>query len=259
MKNTFKEQLLAGKYMVGTEVDLCDPCITEMVGQLGYDFLWLDTEHEATDYQTLLAHIIAAKAAGTASLVRIPWNEPFLAKRVLEMGPDAIIFPMISTAEELKKAVDSCLYPPIGNRGFGPRRACHYGAEDLMDYIRETPDRICCLAQIETEEAVRNLDEMVKIPYVSGFIIGPCDLSGSIGRLNDIYHPEVVSLIETAAQKCRKAGIPIGMAIGPSSEKELSFWRDKGMQFMSVGNDITALVTYCREQYRKMRRVFPKE
>ena len=103
MKNTFKEQLLAGKYMVGTEVDLCDPCITEMVGQLGYDFLWLDTEHEATDYQTLLAHIIAAKAAGTASLVRIPWNEPFLAKRVLEMGPDAIIFPMISTAEELKK------------------------------------------------------------------------------------------------------------------------------------------------------------
>mgnify|MGYP002579116693 CR=1 FL=1 len=97
--NAFRNKLLSGAEMVGFEIDLCDPCISEMVGQMGYDYLWIDTEHEAMDYQTVLMHIIAARAAGTASVVRIPQNEPFLAKRVLEMGPDGIIFPMISTAE----------------------------------------------------------------------------------------------------------------------------------------------------------------
>ena len=96
--NAFRNKLLSGAEMVGFEVDLCDPCISEMIGQMGYDYLWIDTEHEAMDYQTVLMHIIAARAAGTASVVRIPQNEPFLAKRVLEMGPDGIIFPMISTA-----------------------------------------------------------------------------------------------------------------------------------------------------------------
>ena len=80
MENKFKEKLLAGKTMIGTEVDLCDPCITEMVGQFGYDYIWIDTEHSAMDYHTVLMHVIAAKAAGSASMVRVPWNEPYLAK-----------------------------------------------------------------------------------------------------------------------------------------------------------------------------------
>ena len=108
--NAFKKRLLAGERLVGYEVDLCDPCICEMVGQAGFDYIWIDTEHSAMDYHTVLMQIIAAKAGGAASVVRIPWNEPYLAKRVLEMGPDGIIFPQVSSAEELKKAMDACLY-----------------------------------------------------------------------------------------------------------------------------------------------------
>ena len=92
----FKKRLLAGERLVGYEVDLCDPCICEMVGQAGFDYIWIDTEHSAMDYHTVLMQIIAAKAGGAASVVRIPWNEPYLAKRVLEMGPDGIIFPQVS-------------------------------------------------------------------------------------------------------------------------------------------------------------------
>ena len=168
---TFREKLKAGKHLIGFEVDLCDACISEMVGMLGYDYIWIDTEHEAMDYQTVLMQIIACKAAGSASVVRIPFNEPYLAKRILEMGPDGIIFPMVNSAKEAQAAIDACLYPPLGKRGFGPRRACRYGAEDLFDYIREAPERTCRFIQLEHVDAIRDLDSMLKKSGVDTVIL----------------------------------------------------------------------------------------
>ncbi len=254
--NEFKKRLMAGEKLIGFEVDLCDPCISEMVGQVGFDYLWIDSEHEAMDYETILMHIIAAKAGGSASIVRIPSNEPYLAKRILEMGPDGIIFPQVSNAQELKKAMDACIYPPNGTRGFGPRRACGYGRENLFDYIREAPDRMCRFAQIEHIDAVNDLDEMLKVPYVDGFIVGPCDLSGSIGLLNDIFCSENLELIDTVVRKCQAAGMPVGVAVGATSEEDMRFWFDRGMQFISAGSDISAIVSKAMEQFAVMRKVF---
>ena len=254
--NEFKKKLLAGKHLIGFEVDLCDPCISEMVGALGYDYLWIDSEHEAMDYETILMQIIACKAGGAASLVRIPYNEPYLAKRVLEMGPDGIIFPMVNSAEELKKAMDACMYPPMGTRGFGPRRACKYCGEDLMEYIRESPDRMCRFAQLEHVDAIRNLDEMLQVPYVDGFILGPCDLSGSIGHLNEIFHPEVLALVDEAVAKCKAANVPIGIAVGANTEEDMRFWFDRGLQFISAGSDMSAIVNTAIAQQAMMRKVF---
>ena len=254
--NAFKEKLQSGQHLIGFEVDLCDPCISEMVGMLGYDYIWVDTEHEAMDYHTVLMQIIACRAGGTASVVRIPFNEPYLAKRVLEMGPDGIIFPMVSSAAEAKAAMDACLYPPMGKRGFGPRRACRYGAEDLFDYIREAPDRTCRFIQLEHIDAIRDLDNILEVPYIDGMIVGPCDLSGSIGHLNEIFHPEVLALIDIAISKCRKAGMPIGVAVGANSEKDVQFWFDRGFQFISAGSDISAIVAVAREQQAVMRKIF---
>lgn len=254
--NEFKKKLLAGQKLIGFEIDLCDPCISEMVGQFGFDYLWIDSEHEAMDYETILMHIIAAKAGGSASLVRIPYNEPYLAKRVLEMGPDGIIFPQVNSAAELKKAMDACMYPPYGTRGFGPRRACKYCSEDLFQYIEEAPDRLCRFAQIEHVDAVRDFDEMLKVPYVDGFILGPCDLSGSIGHLNDIFHPDVLELIDIVVEKCQKAGVPVGVAVGATSEADMRFWYDRGMQFISAGSDLSAIVTKAKEQFEVMSKVY---
>lgn len=256
MENKFKEKLLAGKKMIGTEVDLCDPCITEMVGQFGYDYIWIDTEHSAMDYHTVLMHVIAAKAAGSASMVRVPWNEPYLAKRVLEMGPNAIVFPQVNNAEELKKAADACFYAPMGTRGFGPRRACKYCSEDLMEYIKDAPNRVCMLAQIESAEAVHNIDKMLEVPYVDGFILGPCDLSGTIGHLNDIFHPEVLELIDVCIEKCRAAGKPIGIAVGANTEEDVRFWYNRGVQFISAGSDMSAIVNAAKKLYGVMSSVF---
>lgn len=256
--NAFKKRLLAGERLVGYEVDLCDPCICEMVGQAGFDYIWIDTEHSAMDYHTVLMQIIAAKAGGAASVVRIPWNEPYLAKRVLEMGPDGIIFPQVSSAEELKKAMDACLYPPEGTRGFGPRRACGYCSEDLFQYIEEAPDRMCRFAQVEHVDAVNNLEEMLKVPGLDGIILGPCDLSGSIGHLNDIFHPEVLALIDACVAKCRGAGVPIGIAVGANSEEDVLFWLNRGIQFISAGSDLSAISSAAHAQSAMMRRVVEK-
>ena len=254
--NTFKEKLKVGKHLIGFEVDLADPCIAEMVGGLGFDYLWIDTEHEAMDYETVLMQIIACKAAGTASVVRIPFNESYLAKRVLEMGPDGIIFSMINSAEEAEAAMEACIYPPNGKRGFGPRRCCRYGAEDMTQYIEESSDRTARFIQIENVDAVKDLDRILRVPFIDGIIVGPCDLSGSIGHLNDLFHPEVLKLIDITIQKCNDAKMPVGVAVGANDEKSLQFWYDRGFQFISAGSDIVAIVNTAMVQSAMMRKIF---
>lgn len=256
--NRFKEKLKAGQKLIGFEVDLADPCIAEMAAMQGYDFLWIDTEHEAMDYETVLMQIIACHSGGAASLVRIPWNEPYLAKRVLEMGPDGIIFPMVNSAEEAKQAMDSCVYPPHGKRGFGPRRACGYCGEDLFAFIERANDSMCRFVQVEHVDAVNNLDEILRIPFLDGLILGPCDLSGSIGLLNDIYHPDVMALIDKTAAKCNAAGMPLGIAVGANSTEQIRFWLDKGCQFICSGADMSELVTIMKRREQMMRAALDK-
>ena len=132
---SLKEKLKMRAPLAGMHISLIDSCVTELCGNIGFDFIWIDTEHTAIDYHILLEHIISAKAANVDSLVRIPWNDAILAKRVLEMGPSGIIFPVINSAEELDKAMKSTLYPPNGTRGFGPIRATRYGIDDADEYI----------------------------------------------------------------------------------------------------------------------------
>ncbi len=254
--NSFKEKLKTGKHLIGFEIDLADPCIAEMVGNLGFDYLWIDTEHEAMDYETVLMQIIACKAAGTASVVRIPFNETYLAKRVLEMGPDGIIFPMVNSAEEAEAAMEACVYPPDGKRGFGPRRCCQYGAENMANYIKESSDRMARFIQIENVTAANDLERILRVPYIDGIIVGPCDLSGSIGHLNDLFHPDVLNLIDIIIRKCKESNIPVGVSVGANDEDSLQFWFDRGFQFISAGSDINAIVGTATIQCTMMRKIF---
>jgi 2-dehydro-3-deoxyglucarate aldolase/4-hydroxy-2-oxoheptanedioate aldolase len=238
---TMKEKLQAGNILMGFEISYADPSISEMASRLDFDFLWLDMEHASVNHETMLSAIIACSSGSAASVVRVPWNEPYETKRILEMGPDGIIFPMVNSAAEAKTAMDSCMYPPYGRRGFGPRRACNYLLEDLSVYIKEVSDRFCRFIQIEHIDAVRELDEILKVSFLDGIIVGPCDLSDSIGLLNDIYNPKVIKVIDDIVQKCKTAGIPAGIAVGVDTPELLKFWLDKGFQFISAGSDMGEL------------------
>ncbi|MGD1831790.1 MAG: HpcH/HpaI aldolase family protein [Sphaerochaetaceae bacterium] len=240
--NNLRKRLEENQLAIGTHISFDDPAISEMMGYAGYDFLWIDEEHTPLGKQSIQNHIIAAKAAGTASIVRIPWNDQILAKSVLEMGPDGIIFPMVNTAEEAKEAIASCCYPPEGIRGFGPRRAVKYGFDDSIDYVKKNGDFLKIL-QIETAKAVANLNDIIKVKGIDAFIIGPCDLSLSLSLnvFGDNVDGSFLKTIATAIQKAKDAHIPIGVSMGSYSSEDMKFWIEQGVDFLSVGGDVSYL------------------
>jgi len=252
---TTKEKMRTCEYVTGTHVSLADPCISELCGSVGFDFLWIDTEHSPLDYGILVQHLIAAKAAGCDSLVRVAWNDPVLTKRILEMGPTGIIFPMVNTPEELDVAMKSTLYPPQGNRGFGPLRAVTYGLDNVEEYINKTSLEMIRCAQIETKTAVENLDEMVKNPWVDCFIFGPFDLSGSIGELSRIYEKPTQDLIDAAIAKIKKAGKSIGVSFNTEDQKLVQFWYDKGINVISCGLDAGYICSGAKKTLQLLKSV----
>lgn len=252
-----KERLRNREFVAGTHIGLIDSSVTELYGNIGFDFVWIDTEHSAIDYEALLHHIIAAKAGNINSLVRIPWNDAVLAKRVLEMGPDGIIFPMVNTHEELEAAMQCTLYPPLGNRGFGPMRAVQFGNQDLNEYIHTRSLELARCVQLETKMAIANLREMVKNPYVDCFIIGPCDLSGSIGELNEVFGKFTIELIQQAVKITIQEGKSIGVSTLSEDPVVIEKWNDLGFNFISAGGDATSILTGAQRVHSILRSLRP--
>lgn len=253
MKHTLRALLRSGRFLLGTHICACDASMTEAAGLCGFDYLWIDTEHTAIDYRTLQQHLTAASAAGVPAMVRVPWNEEYLAKRVLELGPDGIIFPMIRSAAEAKRAVDACRYPPQGTRGFGPLRAADYGLTACPDFIREEP--VCCILQIEHKDAVENIDGILDTPGVDALVLGPCDLSGSMGKLGQPEDAQVQAAISLVIRKCSEHGIPVGVSLGLCPPETLRRWRQRGIRFLSTGNEYS----FLQQGAALLRQVFPKE
>ena len=190
-------------------------------------------------------HILAAQAKGMAALVRIPFVEPFLAKRVLEMGPDGIIFPMIRNAEMAAEAMNACLYPPLGTRGFGAARAWDYGTMGLDTYLNTVNDSLCRFIQFELKEAVEHIDSILQVPYVDGYVVGPMDLSGSLGHLGESYGDVTTQTISFIMDKVKSTGKPVGTSVGDVAEEKLRHWFDLGMQFVSAGGDTAFMNQGC--------------
>lgn len=235
-----KHMQTAGHPVVGGHVFLTDPSITEALAMHGYDFIWIDAEHGPFDKHTLLMHVMAANAGGSAAFVRVAENNPALIKPVLEMGVDGIIIPMILTEEDAQKAMQACLYPPLGIRGFGPRRAIRYGQTPIQAYLEDAPASFLRILQIEHIQAVENIEAILAVEGLTAIIIGPNDLSASIGRLGDSLHPEVLALGKQIIACAKQAKIPVGVSIGPD-EKTIITWMGMGLDFISVGDDISFL------------------
>ena len=226
--------------VIGGHVFLTDPSISAAMATFGYDFIWIDGEHGPFDKQNLLLHVMAVNESGSAAFIRVPENNPNVIKPILEMGIDGIIIPMILTEEEARKAIQACLYPPEGNRGFGPRRANHYGEIPLQTYLDGAKDSFLRILQIEHQKAVENIDAILSVEGLDAIIIGPNDLSASIGLLGQSTHPKVLALGKKIIERAKKAGKPVGVSIGPV-ETTIKIWMDMGVDFISVGDDLSFL------------------
>ena len=238
--NKLKEKLQQGQFCLGIGITFNDSAVTEALGHV-YDFAWIDTEHNGMTLERVEGHIVATRAVGATALVRVPWNDPVLIKPVLDIGADGVIIPMIKTADDASKAVTACLYPPEGIRGYGPRRPTNFARAGGGDYCKRANQKIITVVQIETAEAVENLDEILEVPGLTSVVIGPNDLSGSLGHMANPSHPEVVKVIESVIARVRRSSVFVGIAIG--SDPDLgSYWMEKGAQWLQFGVDFGLMV-----------------
>lgn len=241
--------------VIGTGVSLNESSITEMLADCGFDFIWVDTEHSSIDKREVQSHIMAARGTGAAVFVRVAWNDPVLVKPILEMGPDGIVFPMIRTSEEARLAVSSCIYPTEGIRGFGPRRSLKYGLMDVDEFIKNSKSQIWKIMQIEHIDGVDNLDEILKIDGVDSIVVGPFDLSGSMGLLGQTDHPEVKKMMDIIGEKAVKSGKPFGVSMG-YNPKVIKEWIDRGVSWIQVGTDVSFILKSAMESLRNTRDFF---
>ena len=236
----FRDKIGQGRVCLGTAISFTDPTVTEALCK-ALDFVWIDMEHAPLSLEVVQAHILATKGSDVTPLVRVPWNDLVAIKQVLDMGAAGVIVPMVNTADEARRAVAACRYPPEGIRGYGPRRTVNYGRENGPDYARAANEQVIAIVQVEHIDAVAHLDEILRTPGLDGILIGPSDLAASMGHVGQPGHPAVSSVIETIVVKAHRYGVWAGIALG-DDPVQIVQWIRKGMQWVAVSGDFWLLV-----------------
>ncbi len=253
---TLKEKIKSGKKTIGTHINLNDIATAKIASLADYDFIWIDMEHSYLSLENLLSYIITIKASGTGVIVRVPQDDLTYTKKVLEMGVDGIIFPMIKTVEQANKVISSTLYPPHGTRGFGPMNAVGYGFYDVNEYTKTDVDKLCRFIQIEHIDAVNNLEEIIQNEHIDGYIFGPNDLSGSINELGDVYAENTTKLIKQVISTLKKAGKYVGLSTGSTDVKVFEHWKSFGIDMLSAGADFGFLQEMTAKNCENLKHTF---
>ncbi len=246
MQNPFKHMLAktdhpAG-YPVGSWVMSASPIVAEGMGCAGFDWVVVDMEHTPLDMMEVI-HILQA-IAGTPMLpiTRIPWNDTVMVKRVLDAGAQTLMFPFVQTVEEAKKAVAAAKYPPHGVRGMAAMsRGSRFGT--VKDYFKMANDAVSVIVQIETPEAMSRMKEIASVDGVDSVFIGPGDLSGAMGHVGNLMHPDVVSLMAQGVKACHEAGKPVGTVGG--TPEAVATYRASGFDYIGCASDLGLMMRNC--------------
>lgn len=244
----FLSKTASGETAAGIVVTSYDAAISELVADCGYDFVWLDMEHSPITIVDAMHHVMALRGTDCAAFVRAAWNEPYVLKPILDLAPAAVIVPMVNTAKEAEAAVRACRYPAQGGeRGFSMRRSNGYDRDPLETYLEYSRREPLVLVQIEHREAVRNIDEILKVDGLGGICIGPFDLSASCNKTGNFYDPEVAAAIDHVRERTLEAGVLLGGFCASA------FWQDRFMNWKALGTDVGLLATAARQQLKQLR------
>jgi 2-keto-3-deoxy-L-rhamnonate aldolase RhmA len=218
--------------------------VAEALVVAGLDWLFVDMEHSPTLDPPAVLHIVQAVAHRIDVLVRVPTNDDAWIKKVLDTGADGVIVPHVRSAAEARQAVLAAKYPPLGRRSVGITPAHGYGAM-FASYVASANSTTALVVQIEDIEAVENLDEILAVEGVDAAFIGPYDLSGSMGMLGEVDHPDVRRAISLVTSRCQEVGMPLGIFAGalPAALREL----ERGMRFVAIGTDIGLLLAAAQD------------
>jgi 4-hydroxy-2-oxoheptanedioate aldolase len=237
--NAFKRALQDGRQQLGLWCTLSNAYAMELLAGAGFDWLLIDTEHSPTEVSGVLPQLQAIAPYPVSAVVRPAWNDPVLIKRVLDLGAQTLLVPYVQNADEAQRAVRSTRYAPDGFRGVSAlTRATQFGR--VAHYAQQCSEELCVLVQVETLEALDELESIAAVPGVDGIFIGPGDLAASMGLAGQPNHPDVAAAVEAAVHRIVRSGKPAGVLTG--DEPFARRCMDSGTTFTAIGVDAGLLV-----------------
>ncbi|MCX7141552.1 MAG: aldolase/citrate lyase family protein [Proteobacteria bacterium] len=247
VNSAFAARVRAGETLLGAIIALPCPEVAELFSRAGFDWLFIDTEHSPMDP---LAAQVLLQSARCPCMVRVPVGEEAVIKKALDIGAAGVIVPQVNTAADAERIVAYCKYPPLGSRGVGIVRAHGYGL-DFQEYVASANDNVIVMLQIENIAAVDNIDAIVRVPGVDALMIGPYDLSGTMGRLGQVNHPEVEQAMETVRKACAAVGMKLG--IFAATAEGMKPYIQKGYTMPIAGMDLMLLSAAARGMVQALK------
>ena len=255
-KNTIKEIWNDGGAVLNGWCSIPSSFSAEVMAHQGFDSITIDTQHGVVDYQVAVTMLQAISTTEVIPLVRVPWNDPALLMKALDAGAYGVFCPMVNTVDDAAAMVRACKYPPHGIRSFGPIRAKYYaggGTHGGGDYHERANEETLVIPQIETRQAIENLDNILQVEGISAVYVGPSDLAMALGSeprtgQND---PAVVEAKQVILETCKRHGIPAGIhtnSVGVAVEMI-----KQGYQLTSLQSDDRFLMTKAKEEVAAVR------
>ncbi|WP_086234133.1 HpcH/HpaI aldolase family protein [Campylobacter devanensis] len=238
---SLKQKLKNKELTIGSWVTIGHPSVVEIMANAGFEWLVIDIEHTSIDLTMVQILISTIQSKGLKALIRVSKNEEVIIKRVLDMGADGIIVPMITNADDAQKAVDYAKYPPIGKRGVGLFRAQNYGLS-FNEYKKWVNDELVIIAQVEHYLAAENIESIITTEGIDGIIIGPYDLSGSLGYPGEYNRSEVKEAINKILLACDKHNIPSGFHVIETDTSNIVEKIKQGCTFLAYSLDFLFLL-----------------
>jgi 2-keto-3-deoxy-L-rhamnonate aldolase RhmA len=252
VESSLKKSLKEGKTVIGATLVVPNVDAALAAASAGFDFLWIEMEHGPTTLESLRAMLLVTRGAPAVPITRVPVNELWTAKRVLDMGSLGVVFPFTSTRALAEQAVAACKYPPLGGRGFGPGLAATRYGLSATDYVKFANDNVVVVVIIEQKQAIENIDAIASVPGIDVMFIGANDLSFSLGVGGKLNDPLVEAAYEKVLAAGKKYGVPVGYPAGTPAEinKRIA----QGFRFFQAGNELSLLRDGARELLSKVQR-----
>ncbi|MCS6877176.1 MAG: aldolase/citrate lyase family protein [Geminicoccaceae bacterium] len=251
LRNPLKEKLARGEPVFGTFVSLPSPPFVQILAGCGFDFLIVDCEHGPVSPETAQTMITATAVSSCVPLARVPWNLPWLAKPLLDAGALGIVFPLIRSAEDARRAVAACRYPPSGERGWGPFYAPSRWGLDAFAYSGSADEAVLAILLVEHIEAVRAIDAIAATAGIDAAIIAPYDLSTSLGKPGAFEDPEFLAAVAEAERGILAAGIVLG-GLASTAERARDLLA-RGYRFLCLAYDVLLIETAMRRLLAELR------
>lgn len=248
-RGSFKERLQKGKPLLGTFIQTPHPVMAEFVGKLGFDFLLIDSEHSAMHIETIQSMLQGIAATPSFGIVRIPTISYEYIASTLDAGADAIVIPQVRDVEDILKVQEAALYPPEGKRGIGPGRATSFGLSIMERKVAPDRDTVVII-QIETREALENLEKILSVKFYDMVFIGPGDLSMNLGVFGEFSNPILTDEISNIIRKSREYEKKVGIFAG-NIEMAVQ-WLKQGVDLVTINSELGLLAQYVKQSLGKL-------